>query len=523
MPDGVTAGGHAALAVESDARWWKTAVVYQVYIRSFADGNGDGIGDITGLRSRLPYLARSVSTRSGSIPGTRRRWPTLATTSPTTATSSRRTAPSSEAEAFIAEAHDAGHPGDSRHRAQPHLRRARWFQAALRDEPGRPGPLHLPARSRRGRRAAAQRLAAACSAARRGRGLADGAVVSASVRAGSARPQLGAPRGARASSRTSCAFWFDRGVDGFRIDVAHGLVKDRGLPDAGERPDRRRRSTPPRIRRGTRTVCTRSTGAGARSPIAMRRNGSSSPRRGCPATSGWPATCAPTNCTPRFSSTSCVRRGVPRACAPSSTTRSTSAASVGAPATWVLSNHDVPRTVTRYSRSQPDQPRRNRLGARPLGRRGPRPRRWAADGPGPPRSCSWRCPAPPTSTRARNSGLEEVEDLPDEVRQDPTWVQSGFTDVGRDGCRVPLPWSGDAAPYGFSPDAADSRPGCRSRRSLGRRTRGGAGGRPRFVPQPLPRGPGSCRPLVVDRPAHVEWLTLRRTCSPSHAAMRSAG
>ena len=52
-------------------------------------------------------------------------------------------------------------------------------------------------------------------------------------------------------------------------------------------------------------------------------------------------------------------------------------------------------------------------------------------------------------------GLEEVEDLPNEVRQDPIWEQSGHTDVGRDGCRVPLPWSGDAAPLGFStnPDA----------------------------------------------------------------------
>src|SRR5512143_799930 len=36
--------------------WWRRAVVYQVYIRSFADGDGDGIGDIAGLRTRLPYL-----------------------------------------------------------------------------------------------------------------------------------------------------------------------------------------------------------------------------------------------------------------------------------------------------------------------------------------------------------------------------------------------------------------------------------------------------------------------------------
>ena len=38
-------------------QWWRDAVVYQVYIRSFADGNADGTGDLTGLRSRLPYLA----------------------------------------------------------------------------------------------------------------------------------------------------------------------------------------------------------------------------------------------------------------------------------------------------------------------------------------------------------------------------------------------------------------------------------------------------------------------------------
>ena len=48
------AGG--AGAVIADLEWWRTAVVYQVYIRSFADGDGDGIGDVAGLRSRLPHL-----------------------------------------------------------------------------------------------------------------------------------------------------------------------------------------------------------------------------------------------------------------------------------------------------------------------------------------------------------------------------------------------------------------------------------------------------------------------------------
>ena len=45
------------IAPEGSSAWWRTAVVYQVYLRSFADSNGDGIGDLAGVRSRLPYLA----------------------------------------------------------------------------------------------------------------------------------------------------------------------------------------------------------------------------------------------------------------------------------------------------------------------------------------------------------------------------------------------------------------------------------------------------------------------------------
>jgi alpha-glucosidase len=50
-------------------------------------------------------------------------------------------------------------------------------------------------------------------------------------------------------------------------------------------------------------------------------------------------------------------------------------------------------------------------------------------------------------------GLPEVEDLPDELLQDPIWERSRHTDRGRDGCRVPLPWSGDTPPFGFGSDA----------------------------------------------------------------------
>src|SRR5206468_1051914 len=51
-------------------------------------------------------------------------------------------------------------------------------------------------------------------------------------------------------------------------------------------------------------------------------------------------------------------------------------------------------------------------------------------------------------------GLPEVEDLPEEALQDPTWTRSGHTQRGRDGCRVPIPWYGTQQPYGFSPEGS---------------------------------------------------------------------
>ncbi|MEO9238907.1 MAG: hypothetical protein ABI418_12535 [Jatrophihabitantaceae bacterium] len=53
-------------------------------------------------------------------------------------------------------------------------------------------------------------------------------------------------------------------------------------------------------------------------------------------------------------------------------------------------------------------------------------------------------------------GLPEVQDLPDEARQDPIWERSGHTEYGRDGCRVPLPWTAEGSSFGFS--ASGSQP-----------------------------------------------------------------
>ena len=51
-------GGEDGVLLATSPDWWRDAVFYQIYVRSFADGNGDGVGDLAGIRSRLPYLAR---------------------------------------------------------------------------------------------------------------------------------------------------------------------------------------------------------------------------------------------------------------------------------------------------------------------------------------------------------------------------------------------------------------------------------------------------------------------------------
>jgi alpha-glucosidase len=121
---------------------------------------------------------------------------------------------------------------------------------------------------------------------------------------------------------------------------------------------------------------------------------------------------------------------------------------VGAPPTWVLSNHDVTRHVTRYGRAdtrfsfaskREGIPTDLELGTKRA------------------RAAALLCLGLPGAAyvyQGEELGLWEVEDIPHELRQDPMYVRSGYVDPGRDGCRVPLPWSGVEAPFGFSPRGA---------------------------------------------------------------------
>jgi alpha-glucosidase len=124
-------------------------------------------------------------------------------------------------------------------------------------------------------------------------------------------------------------------------------------------------------------------------------------------------------------------------------------APVDAPPTWVISNHDVTRPVTRYGRVDTSFSfEAKRVGTPTDLARGAQRARAAA-------LLSMALPGSMYVYQGEELGLPEVEDIPDERRQDPMWHRSGGRDPGRDGCRVPMPWSGSASPYGFSPDGAD--------------------------------------------------------------------
>jgi len=436
--------------------WWRQAVVYQVYPRSFADADGDGLGDLRGVTGRLPHLAalgvdalwlspfypseladggydvadhRNVDPRLGSL---------------------------ADFDALAAEAHRLGLkvivdlvPNHTSHRHP-------WFQEALDAGPG------APARDR--------------YVFRDGRG--PGGVLPPtdwqSVFGGSAwqrvpdgqwylhlfareQPDLNWGREeVREDFRTTLRFWSDRGVDGFRVDVAHALAKDLAEPlrDLGA-PELSGDAGLARLAPGTHPFFDRDEVHEIYRDWRRVLDAYTPPRTAV--AEAWvpgdrrALYARPDELDQAFNFEYLQAVWDAEAIRAVITGSLAGARAVGASATWVLSNHDVVRHASRLM-----LPPGTDDGGWLLSD-GLAPQVDETAGLRRARAATLLMLALPGSSylyQGEELGLPEVADLPVEVLQDPVWEQSGHTRKGRDGCRVPLPWTSAGPSYGFGPAGA---------------------------------------------------------------------
>ena len=222
-------------AAGGGAPWWRSAVIYQIYVRSFADADGDGLGDLQGVRARLEHVRDLGADAIWLNPF----YPSPQADAGYDVADYRDVDPRfgtlADADAMIAEAHALGLrvivdlvPN---HTSNQHV----WFQAALAARPGsRERARYI---FRNGRGAAGEE-----PPNNWGSNFGGGAwtrLTEADGSPGQWYLHLFAPEQpdldwtnpeVHEEFESILRFWLDRGVDGFRIDVAHGLAKDPDLP-----------------------------------------------------------------------------------------------------------------------------------------------------------------------------------------------------------------------------------------------------------------------------------------------------
>ena len=411
--------------------WWSSAVFYQVYPRSFADSNGDGVGDLDGLTARLEYLQQL---------GVDAIWLNPVTVSPMAdhgydVADPRDVDPLFGGMAAIERLIPAAHQRGIKitmdvvpnHTSSAHA----WFQAALSAGPGTEARERYLFRDGRGPDGS---LPPNNWTSVFG-GPAWTRVVDADGNPGqwylhlfdAEQPDLNweNPEVFDDFEKT-LRFWLERGVDGFRIDVAHGMAKPPDLPDAKDKvkvlshsDDDPRFNHPSvhEIHRGIRKIIDDYPDAVTIGEVWVMDN------------LLWAEYLRPDELHLGFNFR-LTKIDFDAGQIHDAIQNSLDATALeNATPTWTLSNHDVGREVTRYGDGE--------VGLRRA------------------RAMAMVMLALPGAVFVYNGeelGLPDV-DLPDEALQDPTWERSGHTERGRDKCRVPIPWSGDAPPFGFSTNA----------------------------------------------------------------------
>jgi len=430
--------------------WWRGAVIYQVYVRSFADSNGDGTGDLAGVRQRLPYLrdlgvdaiwfnpfyVSPLADGGYDVVDYRAIDPAFGTLD--------------EAELLISEALALGIRTIidivPNHVSDQHP----WFQQALAADPGSPERERFWFHP--------------------GRGEGGGLIPNhwESNFKGTTWTRTTSPDGTpgqwylhlftpeqpdlnwdhpdvRREHEDVLRFWFDRGVAGFRIDSAALLVKDPALPEVpanpapGEHPHLDRDDLHD-IYRSWRVIADSYQGTRVLVGEVWLDDAQRFARY-----------LRPDELHTAFNFDFMARPWDAKSLRESITITLAAHGPVGAPATWVLSNHDVTRPVTRYGRADTSFAFDAKRSGTPAD---------LAMGVRRARAAALLVAALPGSVyvyQGDELGLPEVEDLPASAIQDPMHFRSdGGIDPGRDGCRVPLPWWGTSAPFGFSPAGTPS-------------------------------------------------------------------
>ncbi|PYY37403.1 MULTISPECIES: glycoside hydrolase family 13 protein [unclassified Curtobacterium] len=445
----------------TDETWWRQASVYQIYPRSFADADGDGIGDLRGVTDRVPYLASlgveavwlspfypsALADGGYDVDDYRDVDPRLGTLD--------------DFDDMVAALHGAGirvivdvvpnHTSD----------RHEWFREALASPKGSPARARYVFRDGTGPSGT------------------DAPADWVSIFGGPAWTPVGdgqwylhsfakeqpdldwTNREVRDDFLRTLRFWSDRGVDGFRIDVAHGLAKD--LP-AGDLPTWAEVTAMPKD--GTHPLWDRDE---VHEIYAEWRRVF---EEYTPARTAVAEAWVPADRRARYASAEGLGQAfnfdLLEADFDAGQFRSVIefnlglAEQSGSSTTWVFSNHDVVRHATRYalpprSGDAAHAPSTDKQGSAWLLAGGSQDDLDRGLGLRRARAATLLELALPGSAylyQGEELGLHEVGDVPDAARQDPAYFRNPGVDVGRDGCRVPIPWTRTGESFGFGPGGA---------------------------------------------------------------------